>query len=452
MKEKDHFYTELRSLLVPIAIQSFMLALVSATDAVMLGLIDQNSMAAVSQAGQIQFFLNLLVMGLSIGVGIMTAQYWGKRDTDPIEMIAPVGLRIITFIGGAMMLAAFFAPRLLMSALTNDASLIPLGAEYLRAVAPSYFLCGISQVYFALLKNTGHADKSSAVGSAAVIINIVLNAVLIFGLLRLPALGIRGAAYATDIARLLELVCAFLINRKYGHVRLLWSRFFKRADRLLFGDFMRYTSPVIGASLVWGVAFMLYSVYMGYLGADAVAANSICSISKNLISCLIRGVAGGAGIMVGNLLGANRIEQARIYGARLTKLSIVTGIVTGGVLILISPILLHFVSLSETASEYLKYMLIFCGINIMAQSVNTTVLDGIFGAGGDSKFDMQGNLAAMWCFTVPLGFLAAFVFKLPVPVVYCIVNLDEIVKLPAVYIHYKKYIWLRNITREINAE
>ncbi|MGYP000003005554 len=116
---------------------------------------------------------------------------------------------------------------------------------------------------------------------------------------------------------------------------------------------------------------------------------------------------------------------------------------------LISPAIVHFAPLTDTAAEYLQYMLLFCGLNLMAQSVNTTVLDGIFCAGGDAKFDMQGNIGAMWCFSVPLGFLAAFWLKLPVMVVYCIVNLDEIVKLPAVYLHYKKYVWVRNITRDI---
>lgn len=449
MKTKDNFYSELKTLVVPIAIQSFMLALVSATDAVMLGLIDQNSMASVSQAGQIQFFLNLLVMGFSIGVGIMTAQYWGKGDIRTIEKIAPTGLKIILAIGGSVTLAAFFIPELLMKILTSDAALIPLGAGYLRTVALSYVLCGITQIYFSLLKNTGYAYYSSAISSFAVVLNIILNGILIFGLLGLPALGIKGAALATVIARAVELLCAIIITKKKGHVQLHWSGLSQKLDKVLFEDFMRYTTPVIGASLVWGIAFMLYTIIMGHLGSDAVAANSITSIAKNLISCLIRGVGGGAGVMVGNLLGANQIEKAKKYGARLTKLAALVGICTGGALMLLSPILVHYAPLTETAAHYLQITLIFCGLNIMAQSINHTVLDGIFGAGGDAKFDMVTNIYAMWCFSVPLGFLAAFVFKLPVPVVYCIVNLDEIVKLPAVFVHYKKYIWLKNITREI---
>lgn len=445
--QKDPFYKELLALVLPITVQHFMLALVSATDAVMLGLIDQPSMASVSQAGQIQFFLNLLVMGFSIGIGIMAAQYWGKRDVASIEKIAPSGLLIVLAIGGTMTLAALFFPRWLMSILTNDAVLIPLGAGYLRMVAPSYLLCGISQMYFSLLKNTGHAAKSSAISCLAVVLNIILNALLIFGLLGLPKMGIEGAALATVISRLVELALAWYVNVREGHVQLRWNGLLKKPDPLLFGDFLHYTTPIIGASLVWGIAYMLYSIILGHMGGDAVAANSIVSIARNLISCVIQGVGAGAGIMVGNILGAGDLEKAKSYGARLTKLSAVVGFVTGLCLIAAGPLMLRMVELTETAASYLRFMLVFCAINLCAQSINHAVLDGIFGAGGDAKFDMNTNIWDMWFVCVPLGFLAAFWLKLPAPVVYCIVNMDEIIKLPAVFIHYRKYVWLRNITR-----
>lgn len=448
IRQKDTFYSELWKLVAPIAVQSFMLALVSVTDAVMLGLIDQDSMSSVSQAGQVQFFLNLLVTGFSIGIGIMAAQYWGKGDVRSIERIAPTGLKIILALGGAVTLAALVIPEKLMAILTSSQALIPLGAGYLRMVAPSYFFCGITQVYFALLKNTGHTGESSAISSIAVVVNIVLNGVLIFGWLGLPAMGIEGAALATVIARGVELLLAVIVTKRQGNVQLRWHGLLEKADKLLFQDFLRYTTPVIGASLVWGVASMSYTVIMGHMGADAVAANSIASIAKNLISCLIRGVGGGAGIMVGNLLGANMLDKAKRYALRLTRLSAIVGACTGIALVALTPVVLRITDLTDLAAEYLRYMIAFTGLNIAAQSINHVVLDGIFGAGGDAKFDMNTNIVFMWCVCIPLGFLAAFVWKLPVPVVFCIVNMDEIIKLPVVFHHYRKYVWLRNITRD----
>lgn len=448
LQKKDTFYSDLMKLVVPIGIQNFMLALVSVTDAVMLGRLGQQEMASVSQAGNVQFFLSLLVTGFSIGVGIMAAQYWGKGDGKSIEEIAPTGLKIILAIGGVVTLAALFAPRTLMAILTSDQALIPLGAEYLRVVAPSYFLCGITQVYFAILKNTGHTTETSVISSAAVVTNIVLNAIFIFGLLGCPAMGIAGAALATVISRLVELALAAAITRRKSAVQLRWSRLTKQPDRLLFQDFLRYTMPVIGASLVWGIAYMSYSVVLGHMDGDAVAANSVVAVAKSLISCLIRGVGGGAGIMIGNLLGANLLEKARDYGRRLTVLSIVIGVASGVLLVAATPIIMNITELTPQAARYLRIMIAFTGVNLAAQSVNHVVLDGIFGAGGDARFDMNSNIIFMWCICVPLSLMAAFWWKLSAPVVFCLCSMDEIIKLPAVFLHYRKYIWLRNITRE----
>lgn len=446
-KTKDNeLAQQMLHLVVPIAIQQFMLALVSATDALMLGFVDQTSLSAVSLAGQVQFVLNLFVAGIAAGCGIMIAQYWGKRDTASIEKVMPVALYTNLLSGGIFTVLALMIPGGLMRIFTNDPLLIANGASYLRAVALSYVLCGISQIYLILLKNTGHAALSSKISSSAVIINIILNAILIFGLFGAPRLGIVGAAYATVTARLVELVWAYFAVRHAHHVAIHWSGIL-HTSKILTKDFWYYTTPALGAALVWGIAFVLYSVILGHMGSDAVAANSIASIVKSMVQCVIRGVSAGAGILVGNLLGANELEKAKNYGGRITRISILIGVVTGTILIILSPFVSHVAPMSDTAREYLQFMMVVLGFNLMGQSVNTTVLDGIFCAGGDAKFDMIGNLGAMWCFSVPLGFITAFVFHAPVWLVYIIISLDEIVKLPAVYKHYKKYVWVRNITR-----
>lgn len=446
-KTKDNeLAQQMLHLVVPIAIQQFMLALVSATDALMLGFVDQTSLSAVSLAGQVQFVLNLFVAGIAAGCGIMIAQYWGKRDTASIEKVMPVALYTNLLSGGIFTVLALMIPGGLMHIFTNDPLLISNGASYLRAVALSYVFCGISQIYLILLKNTGHAALSSKISSSAVIINIILNAILIFGLFGAPRLGIVGAAYATVTARLVELVWAYFAVRHAHHVAIRWSGIL-HTSKVLTKDFWYYTTPALGAALVWGIAFVLYSVILGHMGSDAVAANSIASIVKSMVQCVIRGVSAGAGILVGNLLGANELEKAKTYGGRITRISILIGVVTGTILIILSPFVSHVAPMSDIARGYLQFMMVVLGFNLMGQSVNTTVLDGIFCAGGDAKFDMIGNLGAMWCFSVPLGFITAFVFHAPVWLVYIIISLDEIVKLPAVYKHYKKYVWVRNITR-----
>ena len=256
-----------------------------------------------------------------------------------------------------------------------------------------YVFCGISQIYLILLKNTGHAALSSKISSSAVIINIILNAILIFGLFGAPRLGIVGAAYATVTARLVELVWAYFAVRHAHNVAIRWSGIL-HTSKVLTKDFWYYTTPALGAVSPYGalpLSFTPLSI-LGHMGSDAVAANSIASIVKSMVQCVIRGVSAGAGILVGNLLGANELEKAKNYGGRITRISILIGVVTGTILIILSPFVSHVAPMSDTAREYLQFMMVVLGFNLMGQSVNTTVLDGIFCAGGDAKFDMIGNL------------------------------------------------------------
>ncbi len=445
--KEDELIQQMIKIVAPIALQFFMLACVSATDAIMLGFVDQTSLSAVSLAGQIQFVLNLFVSGIAIGCGIMIAQYWGKGDKGSIEKVMPIALYTNVLFGGMFTLLALLFPAELMRIFTSEADLVASGADYIKAVALSYVFCGISQVYLVLLKNTNRVSLSSKISSSAVVLNIILNAILIFGWLGFPAMGIRGAAIATAISRGVELIWSVLacVAAK-EQVQIRWSGIL-HLDGQLSHDFWKYTTPVLGAALVWGIAYVLYSVILGHLGSDPVAANSIASIVKSMLQCVIRGVSAGAGIVIGNLLGAGQLEKAKRYGARITHMSIAIGVITGILLMIISPVVVQIAPISQTAKEYLQFMMIILGFNMMGQAVNTTVLDGIFCAGGDSRFDMQGNIGAMWCFGVPLGFLAAFVFGAPIWLVYIIISLDEIVKLPAVYLHYKKNIWVKNITR-----
>ncbi len=445
--DKKDFNSQLRNLVVPIIIQNFMLAMVSTTDAIMLGSLSQNAMSSVSLAGQVQFILNMFISGIATGLGVMVAQYWGKGDKATIEKIVPIALRINVFVGCLFALAAIFIPSVLMGILTNDAQIIETGTSYLLTVAPSYLLCAVSQIYLTLLKSTGRTQISSRISSFAVIINIIFNALLIFGLGPLPAMGVKGAAVATSLARLYELVASAIESHKEDRIQVHWNHFFASAGRDLNRDFVKYSSPVLYAALVWGFAFSSYSVVLGHMGADAVAANSITSIVRSLLACVAHGFSGGTGVMIGNILGADELDKAKAYGNRLVKISAVVGLLICLAMIVISPAVVHFANITPEAKYYLQWMLIIAGFNLAAQSMNTVILDGIACAGGDAAFDMKGNIFAMWCFGVPLSFLAAFMFKMPPMIVYICASLDEIVKLPFMIKHHLKYVWLRNITR-----
>lgn len=446
LKKNSEFYSKLFSLVLPIAFQQFMLAAVNASDALMLGLLDQDSLSAVSLAGQVQFVFNLFLAAMTIGASMLAAQYWGKGDRDAVERILALVLKITTPVSLAVFLAAQLCPGLLMRIFTRDEVLIAGGVRYLQVVGMSYLMTGISQIFLCILKNSGQAMKSTVISSFSVVLNIFLNAVFIFGFWIFPEMGIAGAALATVIAKAAELLWLFAESCREGRIHLR-MRYVIHTDPLLRKDFWKYTTPVLANEMVWGCGFTMYSVIMGHLGSDAVAANSIANIVKNLIACFCSGIGNGGGILVGNELGQGNLEKARSYGGRLCRISIVSGIISGLVLLALSPLILSVSNLSDVSAGYLRGMLLICSYYMIGRAVNATTIAGIFCAGGDSRFGLLCDTIVMWVIAVPLGLISAFVLNLPVLAVYFVISLDEMVKLPAVYRHYKKYAWVKDLTR-----
>ena len=450
--KQSSFYSRLFVLVLPMAAQNLLNALLSASDALMLGLLDQNSLSAVSLAAQIQFVFSLVMDAAIIGTTILAAQYWGKGDTRAVERIQANTLRISCMVGACFCLAALVAPHLLMRLFTPDEELIVLGASYLRIVSVSYLLGGFSQIILCIMKNTGRTLRSTIYGASSVILNAALNALLIFGLVGFPRLGIRGAAIATSIARFVEVLLVLYENRRFKKVRLQLPDIL-HGNRDLLRQFCHHTAPVLANELSWGLGVTMFSVIMGHLGSDAVAANAIGQIVKNIAACFCNGLGIGAGIMIGNLLGAGKLEQAKEEGGRLVRVSAVSGIVSGLVLLVCSPLVMQFAGhLSETAQGYLRFMLYVCCYYMVGKSINGTVIAGVLCAGGDTRFGLICDTVNMWCLIVPLGLLAAFVFKWPVPVVYFLLNLDEFTKMPAEWVHYHKYKWVRNLTGKRSPE
>lgn len=442
-ERKRSLRKEIVRLALPIALQQFMTALVGACDAIMLGKLSQDAMSAVSLATQVTFVFNLFMFAFMAGENMFVAQYYGKGDYTGISQVFSLVTKICGCIAVVFLAGTLFFPEQLMRILTNEETLIVLGSEYLRVIGISYVFSGIAQIFLAIMKNCGAVNMSTLINGVMVILNIALNAVFIFGLSGFPKMGIKGAALATVLATVVQ----FLWSVGYVLCRIRAVKFSLRScEKKLFGRFWQKTVPLLINNLAWGIGFSMYSVIMGHLGTDAVAANGIANISKNLVVCFCLGLGNAGSIIVGNRLGADRLQEAKEVGETLTKTAIIAGIVSGLVLIALSPFITKMVDLTPTARGYLQKMLLICSYYIAGKSVNCMTIGGIFAAGGDSKFGMLCDSVTLWCIIVPLGCICAFILKLPVMIVYFVLNLDEIIKLPVVYKHYKKYKWIKNLT------
>ena len=400
-------------------------------------------MSAVSLATQVTFVFNLFMYAFVTGENMFVAQYYGKGDYKGISKIFSLVTKACGVVAVIFLIGTFFFPRQIMAVLTNEEELITLGSEYLRVIGISYLLSSIAQTFLAIMKNCNAVNVSTLINSVMVILNIILNAVFIFGLFGCPEMGIRGAAVATVLATVVQVVWS--VGYVLGRIQSVKLNL-HRCEREITSHFWQKAIPLLINNLAWGIGFSMYSVVMGHLGTDAVAANGIANISKNLIVCFCLGLGNAGSIIVGNRLGANRLEEAKEAGGLLTRTAIIAGILSGLVLIILSPFITRMVDLTPTACGYLQKMLLICSYYIAGKSVNCMTIGGIFAAGGDSKFGMLCDSITLWCITVPLGCICAFILKLPVMVVYFVLNLDEIIKLPVVYKHYKKYKWIKNLT------
>lgn len=444
-KDKD-FLSKLFHITLPITFQNLMLAAVAAADALMLGQIHQNSMSAVSIATQVQFVQNMIIFSIVSVESILGAQYWGKGDKDSVNKIFCIGLKWSAIISLLFFLACEFAPRTLMLIFTDSEELIPYGIEYLKIAGFSYLLTGISQSYLCIMKISDHPERTALISSCTVVINIILNAVFIFGLFGLPQMDVKGAALATVLSRIIEFAWCILISFKknYVHPKI---KFLFSFDKLLSLDFVKTLYPLVGASLFWGVGFTSYTAFMGHLGTDAAAANSIAAVIRDLLCCVCNGLCNAAGILVGNELGKGDLEKGKLYGDRMLVLALISGLTVVAVCFVITPFSIHFGKLTETADKYLIQMMIVMSIYMFGRYFNTIVINGVFAAGGDTLFDMYSLAVTMWGIAVPLAALGTFVFHWPIFLVYACTCLDEVGKIPWVIFHFKKYKWVKDLTR-----
>lgn len=440
--EKKELYRKLFTIVTPIAFQYLMASLVTASDAFMLGFLDQDSLSASSLAGQVAFVYSLFCNAFVYGCNVLAAQYWGKKDQHTVEEVLAITMRYALLVGLIFTLLTFLIPEQIMRIFTSEENLIQAGASYLRTVSLSYILTGFSQAYFGIMKVCDKAGLSSLIGSIAVVLNIILNACLIFG----AEMGIAGAALATVISKIVEVAFVLIVMLQGKCPLLRLKHMFYNSNQELHRNYWKYTTPLLLNQLGWGGGVTMYSVIMGHLGTDATAANSIASIIRSMIASLCWGIAAGVSIIIGGMLGRNELEQAKKAGGSFVRFSIWIGIGSGLVILALTPLIIKITALEPQAQIYLKYMLFMASYYIIGNSLNSTIITGVFAAGGDTRFGMVCDIITLWAVVVPMGMLGAFVLHLPVIAVAFILTLDEFVKIPAVYKHYMKYQWVTNLT------
>lgn len=444
------FYRSVFALVIPMALQNLINVGVTAADVIMLGRVGEKALSGASLAGQVQYIMVLFLFGLTSGATVLTAQYWGKGDKKTIEKILGLGMKAAIIVTAIFTVAALMIPDLLMRIFTNDPAVISEGIKYLRIVAFSYVLMGITQVYLFIMRSVERVVVATVVYLVSLICNVILNAIFIFGLLGCPAMGIQGAALGTLAARFVELILVFGYARLFNKDIKFRFRYLMRTDRLLVRDFLRYALPVVMNEVMWGLGTAANTAILGHMGSAAVAANSVAQVARQLATVVAFGLSSATAIYLGKTIGEKKFEHAKAYAHRFLLLSVVMGAIGGVIILVAAPVTAALLSLTPAAKSYLKFMFFVMSYFVIAQSFNTTMVVGTFRSGGDTRFGLIMDVATMWGCSILFGFLAAFVFHCGVPVVYIILMSDELIKVPITWIRYRSYKWLKDVTRELD--
>lgn len=445
--EKKRFYRTVAALVLPIAIQNLINVGVTSADVIMLGKVGETVLSASSLAGQIYFIMTLIFFGLTSGAAVLTAQYWGKGDTRTIEKVLGITMRIGILVSVVFTLAVWTAPELLMRIFTAEPEVIVQGVRYLKIISCSYVVSGITIVYFNVMRSVERVVIATVTYSISLVINVVCNAIFIFGFFGVPAMGIRGAALGTLIARIFETCVVVVYGWKFNdtvrfHIKDLFAK-----DPLLHKDFLKYSMPVMINELAWGAGMAAITAIVGHLGSAAVAAHSVTQVSRQLAMVVSMGVAASAAIVCGKAIGEQKEDLARIYAARFTKLAAGLGVAGGVLILVISPVARALLNLSDQARSYLGFMMCVMAVLTVCQSLNCVWIVGIFRSGGDTKYGLYLDGLSLWGGAILLGIIGGFVLHIPMPWLYMVLCCDEVLKLPFSLRRYKSYKWLANVTR-----
>lgn len=445
--EKKQFYKTVASLVLPIAVQNLINVGVTSADVIMLGKVGETVLSASSLAGQIYFIMTLIFFGLTSGAAVLTAQYWGKGDTRTIERVLGITLRIGIFVSVGFTLAVWIMPRQLMTIFTSEPEVIAEGVKYLQIMSFTYVISGITMVYFNIMRSVERVIIATVTYTCSLLINVVLNAIFIFGLLGVPAMGIQGAALGTLVARIFEIIVVCIYAWKFNNTVRFHFRDLLERDQKLRSDFVRYAIPVMLNELAWGSGMAVITAIVGHLGSPAVAAHSVAQVGRQLAMVISMGVAASAAIMCGKAIGENKEALARTYASRFTRLSIILGILGGCVILIISPIAQALLNLTPQAKSYLGFMMLVMAYFSALQSINCNWIVGVFRSGGDTKFGLYLDGISLWGGSILAGAFGAFVLKIPMPWIYMVLCCDEVLKLPFALMRYKSCKWLKNVTR-----
>ncbi|WP_251860577.1 MATE family efflux transporter [Clostridium sp. Marseille-Q2269] len=440
------FYSKLLKIALPVVIQSFIASSLNMVDTMMIGKVGEAEIAAVGIANQYFLLFSLFITGFTSGCSIFISQFWGKRDKKSIKKILGIGLIISFLISIIFTAIALSMPHKIILFYNKDANVVKLGADYLVIVSISYIFTAITFNYGIGLRCIEKATVPMLISMMALLVNTALNYTFIFGNFGFKPMGVKGAAIATLIARIIESSATIIYVYHKKTVLAVKPREMISDDKVFFTKCIRTIIPVVLNEVCWGLGMTVYSAVYGRIGTRAIASVQICTTVQNLFMVISFGLANASTVMIGHEIGASDEKKGKLYAKRFAVLGVMAGLILGIIIALSANVILSIFTVSQEVIQDSLKILYITALVMIVRVFNITLIVGILRGGGDAKTPLFIEAFTMWCIGVPLALLGAFVFKLPVYWVVALSTAEEMSKFVIGLRRLRSNKWIRNVT------
>ncbi|WP_119394352.1 MATE family efflux transporter [Salinibius halmophilus] len=444
------FLRRLTHLAIPISIQMVLFNLLSLTDVLMLGVYGEQQVAAAGLASRVIFVTVIVLVGVNAGASILGAQYFGAQNYSGLRRAYAMAMAI----GFAIMLpiAVLFLvfPNFLTQLASSDEVMLGYSGDYLRIVGPTVLISAVVITLENAMRTIHKTAAPTWISAGAIVTNILFNWLLIFGVGPFPEMQIVGAAWATLFGRIVHLGLALYFAYKvYPVLAIKKPDFAVLKDRLALKKFAKLSTPLIVNEALWVGGIFAYNIIYGRMGTEELAVVNMLAPFEGVLLSFFIGAAIAASIMVGNDLGANNFEGARLNAKRLLLVFPALGALVGLLLIACMPLLeLFYSGVSESTMALAKSLLIMMGLIMWSKVWNMCCMLGVLRAGGDNNFVLYAEVITMWFVGVPLAALMAFVWQFSLPIVFLATFVEELLKGIAAFWRYRGEKWLANLVED----
>ncbi|MGL5693120.1 MAG: MATE family efflux transporter, partial [Peptostreptococcaceae bacterium] len=400
-------------------------------------------------ANQYYFLFSLVTNAIAIGASVLIAQLWGKKDTDNISLVLSKSLFYNIILAIVFIILGLSVPSKIIAIFNNNPTVIKIGVEYLRIVVFSYFFTTLTFTFASGLRSIENTKLPMWASFVGLCINGILNSILIFGLMGAPAMGIRGAAIATLIARIVEFsIVIIAVYTKIDILKIKFKSMFT-LPKSLSKSLSNVTLPILANEACWGLGTLTYAAIYARIGTGAAASIQICTTIFNLFMILIFGLANAAVVIIGNEIGANKEDEAIEASKKIASISIKVSIFLALFLALLAKPIVGFFNVSEEVKQSSQYILYIYSLLMIFRVYNAVMIVGILRGGGDSTYGSILQGLTLWLIGIPLAAFAAFVLKLPVYYVVAFATVEELVKVVLIVRRFKSFKWIKNMVNNV---